>query len=125
VVSEVTDEHRNSNVRFGLCSERSYRCVALHRGSGLLLTVTNLGVWIAEESGFDIWQGQEVLISQRRFILFWCPSSPLSIRHSGALSVGIKQVGSENNQSPPSNFKAKNAWSHTSVLTHNSNFKCV
>lgn len=54
MVSEVTDEHRNSNVRFGLCRARSYRCFALHRGSGLLLTVTNLGGWIAEEPGFDI-----------------------------------------------------------------------
>lgn len=58
MMSEVTDEHQNSNVRFGLCRARSYRCAALHRGSGLLLTVTNLGSWIADEPGFDIWQGQ-------------------------------------------------------------------
>jgi hypothetical protein len=122
-MSELTDEHPNSHVRFGLRRARSYRCVALHRGSGLLLTVTNLGSWIADEPGFDVWQGQEVLISPRHFITFWCPSSLLSNRHRGDLSVGIKQVGSENNQSPPSNFKAKIAWSHTSILTHNSNFK--
>ena len=83
MVSEVTDEHKNF-VRFGLCRARSYRCVALHRGSGLLLTVTNLGSWIAEEPGFDIWQGQEVLISPRRYISFWYPSSLLSNRHRGA-----------------------------------------
>lgn len=125
MVLEVTDEHRNSNVRFGLCRARSYRCVAPHRGSRLLLTVTNLGEWIAEEPGFDISQGQEILISPRRFIVFWCPSSLLSNRHRGAFSVEIKQVGSENNQSPQSNFKSKNVWSHTSILTHNSNFKFV
>jgi len=106
VVSEVTDEHKNYNVRFRFCGTRLYRCVALHRGSGLLLTVTNLGGWIAEEPGFDIWQGQEVLITPRRYILLWCSSSLLSNRHRGAFSVGIKQVGNENNQSLPSNLKA-------------------
>ena len=49
----------------------------------------------------------------------------VSNMHRGVRSVGIKQVGSENKQSSPSNFKAKNAWSHTSILTHNSKIKCV
>ena len=86
-----------SNIRFGLCRVRSYRYVVLHRGSGLLLTVTNTGGWIAEEPGFDIWQGKEVFISPRRFIWFCCQSSLLSNRHRGALSMGIKQAGSKNN----------------------------
>jgi predicted flavoprotein YhiN len=39
--------------------------------------------------------------------------------------VGMKQVGREINQSPPSNVKLKNAWSHTSIVTHNLSFNCV
>jgi hypothetical protein len=125
VLPEVTDEHRNSNVSFGLCEARSDWCVAQRRVSGMFRTVTNVGGWFSEESGFDTWQGQEVLISLRRFILFWCPSSLLSSRNRGILSVGIKQMGRETNKSPPSNVKLKNAWSHTSLLTNNFSFKCV
>ena len=84
--------------------------------------MTNLESWIAEGPGFDVWQEQEILASPLRPIRFWSPPSSLSPRYREALFPGIKEVGRESNTHLHV-MSIKNAWRHTSILTHT--FVCV
>jgi hypothetical protein len=48
----------------------------------------------------------------------WVPPSLLSNGYREALSLGVKQPGSEADHLPPTSAEVKNGWSYTSIPLH-------
>jgi hypothetical protein len=71
--------------------------------------------WMIKVLGFDSQWGMGVFLFTTTSRMALGPTQPLIQRVPGALSLGIKQPGSEGDHSPHPVLRSKNVWSYTSI----------
>jgi hypothetical protein len=72
---------------------------------------------MTDEWWFDSWQGQEFFLFSKIYRLVHGPTQPPIQWVWPALSMRLKQMGSENEHSPPFSAEFENAWSYANTGT--------